>query len=143
MRRVSQEELDRSIEFHKLWLGDGTQGKRLDVSGLDLRGLLTGAVVPVDVPVVQELDKKILEAVSRDGCELDMSCSHTCETTHSQLGWAIHLAGQEGYRLEDKIGALAAGAIIYHASTGRVPDSFATNDEALADIETCAAARER
>jgi hypothetical protein len=57
-----------------------------------------------------------------------------CGTTHCRAGWAIHLAGDAGYALEKQMGAPAAGALIYHASAGYVPDFYATNDDALADM---------
>ena len=67
-----------------------------------------------------------------------MSNWHTCETTHCRAGWAIHLAGKAGADLEERVGPAAAGAMIYHASTGRVPDFYANDVKALADITECA-----
>jgi NDP-sugar pyrophosphorylase family protein len=43
-------------------------------------------------------------------------------------------AGKAGYALEQQVGSAAAGGMIYRASTGRWPDFYATNEEALADI---------
>jgi hypothetical protein len=48
-------------------------------------------------------------------------------------------ADLSGAALERDLGSCAAGALIYHASTGRVPDFFASDDDARADIEACAA----
>ena len=94
-----------------------------------------------NVPVVENLDSKILEAISSGGGTLDMGNWHSCETTHCRAGWAIHLAGAAGYKLESDMGddPQRAGRAIYRASTGRVPHFFATNEQALADIKRCAA----
>jgi hypothetical protein len=93
-----------------------------------------------DVPVVENLDAKVLAAVEASGNALEMGSWHTCETTHCRGGWAVHLAGEAGYALERKLGdpALAARAI-YRASTGRVPHFYATNEWALENIRRCAA----
>jgi hypothetical protein len=92
-----------------------------------------------DVPVVPQLDAKILGAIEKGGA-LDMSTWHTCETTHCRAGWAIHIAGAAGYALEKKLGNSAmAGRAIYRASTGRSPHFYATTERALADIRRCAA----
>jgi hypothetical protein len=77
------------------------------------------------------------EVTAVDGA-LDMSTWHTCETTHCRAGWAITLAGESGKELEKRFGSNVAGALIYQASTGMVPDFFADNNEALEDIKRCA-----
>jgi hypothetical protein len=91
-----------------------------------------------DVPVIENLDAKILEAVTTTG-HLKMNAWHTCETTHCRAGWAITLAGAAGRDLEAKHGSHFAGIKIYRASTGRVPNFFATDEDALVDIKRCAA----
>jgi hypothetical protein len=92
-----------------------------------------------DVPVVERLDRRILEAVAAPGCALDMGTWHSCETTHCRAGWAVHLAGKAGYALEEKLGGPEqAGRAIYRASTGRVPYFFATNERAFEDLRRCA-----
>jgi hypothetical protein len=91
------------------------------------------------VPVVVDLDRKILDAIEHGG-SLKMDAWHgTCNTTHCRAGWAIHLAGEAGYALEGQIGSHRAGRAIYLASTGRAPHFFATDERALADIRRCAA----
>src|SRR3990167_7125795 len=92
-----------------------------------------------EVPVIENLDARILAAISQDGCRLDMATWHGCETTHCRAGWAIHLAGPAGYELERATNARQAGAAIYRASTGRVPHFFATNERAIEDLKRCAA----
>lgn len=94
-----------------------------------------------DVPVVANLDAAILAAVSQTGCALDMGSWHQCETTHCRAGWAITLAGEAGKALEDRVGPPAAGSLIYLASAGYVPNFYANNDEAMADMREAAGVR--
>jgi len=108
----------------------------VDLSGADLRGakgLPTKAIVP-------DIDAAILAAVEAQYCALQMSEWHTCETTHCRAGWAIHLAGKAGAALEERYGANAAGALIYAVSRPNlpVPDWFASDAQALADLRRCA-----
>ena len=103
-----------------------------DLTGCDLTGCNLG-----DVPVVPDLHRRMEEVTRTEGA-LDMGDWHTCETTHCRAGWAIRLAGEAGTKLERKIGSAAAGALIYAASTGIVPDFCATDAAARADIEKCA-----
>ena len=80
------------------------------------------------------------EAASKESA-LDMSTWHTCETTHCRAGWVVTLAGEEGKKLEDKIGTPAAATLIYLASDktlDRVPDFYCGNEEALADMKRLA-----
>ena len=93
-----------------------------------------------DVPRVPKLDVKLLKIIESGEGTLNMASWHTCETTHCRAGWAVQLAGKEGFDLEKKLGSTAAaGALIYHRSTGRIPDFYASDDDALADIVACAA----
>ena len=109
-----------------------------DLSWADLsRADLSRADLP-SVPVVPELDAAILAAVEAGG-ELDMHDWHTCATTHCRAGWAITLAGDAGAALEAQYGPNVAGALIYHASAGYVPDFYASNEDALADMRRRAA----
>jgi hypothetical protein len=105
----------------------------------DLGAHLSGAKYE-SVPRVPKLDAKILKLIESGEGSLDMSQWHSCETTHCRAGWAVHLAGKDGYELERKLGSTAAaGALIYHRSTGRVPDFYASDEDALADLVACAA----
>jgi uncharacterized protein YjbI with pentapeptide repeats len=61
----------------------------MDMTGLDY------------VPVLPDIDKAVLAAVSQPDCTLDMDGWHgdnddknPCGTTHCRAGWAIHLAGK-------------------------------------------------
>jgi len=116
-----------------------------DLRDADLRGAylrdayLSGAYLPIVAPIVEHIDRVILNAIEHGG-NLEMSSWHTCQTTHCRAGWAIHLAGESGYALEKQIGSCAAGALIYQASAGYVPDFFASNEDAMADMRAHAEA---
>jgi uncharacterized protein YjbI with pentapeptide repeats len=122
---------------------------RADLSGADLsgaRGLDAGATAkPLyedsDVPVIPQLNTQILKAVDGEAAvgKLEMSDVHRCDTTHCVAGWAVHLAGESGYALEQKIGWRWAGAAIFRKSTGQVPHFFASNARALKDLRSRAA----
>ena len=95
-----------------------------------------------DVPVVPDLDRRILEVIDSGKGALNMGAWHSCTTTHCRAGWSIHLAGEAGYALEERHGPALAGHMIYMASTGRTAHFFASNERALEDIrrragETC------
>jgi len=91
------------------------------------------------IPVIPDIDARILAAVEGGSGSLEMGSWHTCETTHCRAGWAIHLAGEVGYALEKQYNADHAGRMIYLASTGRVPHFYASNERALEDIREQAA----
>lgn len=149
---MTGEQLKEILERHGRWLRGEPQGVRADLWGADLRDAdlrdadltgadltnadLTGADLPEGIPVVEDLDRKILAAVTDGVGSLVMREWHTCETTHCRAGWAIVLAGPEGMVLEERFGPAVAGALIYAASRpGRpVPDFYTTNYEAMASI---------
>ncbi len=94
-----------------------------------------------EVPAIDQLDRRILEVIESGRGVLNMSDWHhgnACGTTHCRAGWAINLAGPAGLELEKEHGPQRAGAMIYRASTGRVPHFFATTERALEDIKRCA-----
>ena len=92
------------------------------------------------VPVIERLDAKILAVLDAGKGTLDMKNWHSCETTHCRAGWAIHLAGPAGYKLEQELGDPAmAGRAIYRASTGRSPHFYADDKAATEDMRRCAA----
>jgi Pentapeptide repeats (8 copies) len=110
---------------------------RANVKDANLGDLLKG------VPSVPDLDAKMASAVGKLGKRLDMCHWHRCRTTHCRAGWAIRLAGKAGSQLERQIGPAMAGALIYLASTDRrvVPDFYASDDDAFADIKACATSK--
>jgi hypothetical protein len=120
----------------------GADLRRANLSVADLRGAsLRGAYLSdADVPAIEMIDSKILEAIGENPSNIPMGSWHTCETAHCRSGWAITLAGQKGKDLEKKIGPSAAGALIYAASRpGKpVPNFYASTEEAFADIKKCA-----
>ena len=111
-----------------------------DLAGADLRGAnlrgayLTEAEGLPAAPVIPNIDAAILAAIAAGG-KLNMGAWHTCETTHCRAGWAIHLAGAKGAKLERSYGSSVAGALIYAASRpGVVPDFYSSNEAAMADM---------
>ena len=101
---------------------------------------LKGAKLPYDAPVVPNIHKKLAPVVNKDS--FDMGEWH-CETTHCRAGWVVTLAGKPGRDLEEKIGTDAAAALIYMASDPeleQIPNWYADNDDALADIQAMAEA---
>ncbi len=58
-----------------------------------------------------ELLRRVAEAGLQAGA-LNMGAWHHCKTTHCVAGWAIHLSGQRGKKLEEKYSAGVAGAIL-------------------------------
>jgi hypothetical protein len=107
--------------------------KKTDLRDADLRG----ADLPF-IPKIDDLDGKILAAIGQEGCSLDMANWHSCSTTHCRAGWAIQLSGDVGKTLESIYGPAAAGALIYATCypTMKIPDFYASNEDALADIKT-------
>ena len=92
-----------------------------------------------DVPVVPHLNARIYASVTTDGGKLDMSTWHVCDTTHCRGGWTVVHAGAAGAVLEAKTSTQTAAALIYLASTGCVPNFFASNEVALEDLKRGAA----
>ena len=91
---------------------------------------LTGVQIDYDIPKVANLIGKILDAD-----RLDMSDWHSeCGTAHCLAGWATTLAGEAGAKLEKEIGIRAAGALIWRASVGEIPDFYAENEDAKASL---------
>jgi pentapeptide repeat protein len=156
-RTPSADEWRDILEKHWRWLrSEG--GEHADLRDADLRGaVLRDAVLrdadlrdadlrdadlsDADVPVVPRLHGQIAELLAAGKGDLDMSNWHICETTHCRAGWAIHLAGPAGYKLEEEVGPAVAGALITIASCPsiKVPNFYADTDVALADIQRLAA----
>jgi hypothetical protein len=113
-----------------------------DAKGLDKTNSVE--IKDEEVPIIPNIDVTILSAIENGGT-LDMGLWHGdggwCGTTHCRAGWAIHLAGEKGKALEDKVGSQMAAAMIYRASRpGKsAPWFFAPTDVAMADIKKCAA----
>ena len=111
-----------------------------NLEGANLKGAYLKGAVKKPIPVVENLDRKILDILEGGKGGLEMNCWHTCETTHCLAGWAIHLAGQPGYDLEKLVGSHNAGFLIFKKSTGSYPHFYGTNDDALDELRERAAA---
>jgi hypothetical protein len=95
-----------------------------------------------EIPVIPDIHKRLLEAVTAPQHKLSMSDWHTCETTHCRAGWVVHLAGKAGYELEKQTSALFAAQQIYKASGYEISPVrfFDDNEAAMADMKRLAGA---
>ena len=92
------------------------------------------------MPVIENIHQKVFEAIQKEDA-LNMSEVHTCSTTHCRAGWVVHLAGEEGYKLEEKTNWSFAAMQIYKASSDIKVSPvrfFEGNSEAIKDIKRCA-----
>jgi hypothetical protein len=91
------------------------------------------------VPVIEGIHAKVYAAASAKNA-LNMGNVHSCATTHCRAGWVVHLAGEQGYKLERRHGWCLAAQLIYRASGYQISPTqfFASNDEALADMKRLA-----
>lgn len=96
------------------------------------------------VPVVDNLIGRIYASVSKYPKLLNMNNWHefenwkdydfdedprdifntVCGTAHCLAGWAVHLAGEDGYALENKLGTELAASLIFMLSCGIIPDFY-------------------
>ncbi len=116
-----------------------------DLREADLRGANLSEANLSGVPSIQNIHQSVYAASSVSDA-LEMSTWHTCETTHCRAGWVITLAGDAGKAMEWCLGTPAAAALIYMRSDPkleRVPDFYASNDAALADMKRLAEAEAR
>jgi hypothetical protein len=111
-----------------------------NLSDADLRDANLRGADGIEKIVVPNLHTRVAEAVGPNGDRLAMGRWHTCNTTHCRGGHAIMLAGKEGVELEDRIGPPAAAAMIYLSTypDEPIPDFYASDKTALADILACA-----
>jgi hypothetical protein len=93
-----------------------------------------------EIPVITDIHKAVYAAVTNPNHNLDMSDWHSCETTHCRAGWIIHLAGKEGYALEERTDTVFAAMQIYKASGYEISPCrfFDSNEEALEDMKRLA-----
>ena len=93
------------------------------------------------VPLIENIHQAVYAAASQCHSSLDMTAWHTCETTHCRAGWVVTLAGEEGKKLEEKIGTSSAAALIYWHSDPdlkQLPDFYCDNETAMADMKRLA-----
>jgi hypothetical protein len=132
---------DVDLSDAKMGGADLSEAKMGDVNliGADLRG----AILPEGIPIIPDIHRAVYDAASAPGA-LDMGQWH-CGTTHCRAGWVVTLAGEDGKRLEARLGTSAAAALIYYASDPtleHVPDWGASNEEALFDMARLAGVTE-
>jgi hypothetical protein len=121
-----------------------------DLSGANLREILE------TVPLIPNIDAAILAAIEANKAKgtngLDMGSWHGkegvdetnwCGTTHCRAGYAVCLAGKEGFDLEKQYGTPMTATLLYMKSTpdAALPSFYCTDDEAMADIRARAAAQ--
>jgi hypothetical protein len=94
------------------------------------------------VPVIESIHQRIFDAASQTGA-LNMAGVHTCSTTHCRAGWAVHLAGEAGYALEQRHGWCLAAQLIYRASGYQISPVrfYESNEVAMADMQHLAEAK--
>jgi hypothetical protein len=119
------------------------EGSRRDVRDAAIHG---GTVRNIAVPVIPDLDSRILAALQTKPNRLDMDFWHgedeqPCGTTHCIAGWAVFIAGEAGMALEDRYDAETAGALIYAASRpGKtIPNFHVQNAAAMRGLKRRAA----
>jgi hypothetical protein len=94
------------------------------------------------VPFIKDIHKAVYEAACKPDA-LDMNNWHSCDTTHCQAGWVVHLAGDAGRAMEFCMGTPAAAALIYLKSDPKIekiPNFYCSNKEALDDMKRLAEA---
>ena len=120
---------------------EGANLKGAYLKGANLEGAyLKGANLQGEIPKIENIHQTVYVAACQKDA-LDMSDWHSCGTTHCRAGWVVTLAGEEGKKLEDKIGTPAAAALIYWASDEKLkqlPDFYCGNADALADMKNMA-----
>ena len=86
--------------------------------------------------MIENINQRVLEAITAEGHALKMDSWHTCGTTHCRGGWVVHLAGEAGYALERMHNTALAAQLIYAASGSPISPVrfFETKEEAMADI---------
>ena len=90
----------------------------------------------IKIPKVRNLYSTILKRLRTDG-ELDMAGIRQCKTIHCTAGWIIHLAGKQGYALEEKFGWECATNMIHNKNRQNTQQANyyrLKNDEAMAYI---------
>jgi hypothetical protein len=98
-----------------------------------------------DIPVIEGIHRKVLDAVLAAPDQFDMAAWHgqnACGTTHCRGGMVVHLAGKAGEALEAFHDTPLAAFLIYQASSPnlpvRMPAFYETNENAMADMKRLA-----
>jgi len=132
----------------------GADLRDADLSGADLSGAVLREILEKEVPLIPNIDAAILASIEKNKAAgtngLDMGSWHGkedidetnwCGTTHCRAGYAICLAGKEGFALEKKYGSATAGMLLYMKSTpdAKIPNFYTTDERAMADLRERAA----
>jgi hypothetical protein len=94
-----------------------------------------------EIPIIENIHQRILEAVSAPDHALNMGHWHICDTTHCRAGWVTFMAGEAGKKLEEATSTAFAAMQIYHKSSPiRVSPVrfYEDNEKAMEDIKRCA-----
>lgn len=133
---------------------DGTYFMGCDLRGakftrIPLSAVLTGSLINledlpltnVEIPLVEDLHRKVYDAITGDSCRLDMRQWHTCETIHCRAGWVSTIAfGKERWIAENMHPvSILALAVYLKAYPGMpVPDWYTSDGDAMLDIRALA-----
>jgi uncharacterized protein YjbI with pentapeptide repeats len=118
----------------------GANLRDANLSGAYLSGANLSDANLSGVPKIENIHQAVYAAASQPNA-LNMGNVHTCETTHCRAGWVVTLAGEAGAAMEYCLGWSAAAALIYLKSDPKmekIPDFYASNEDALADMKRLA-----
>ena len=93
----------------------------------------------MEIPKIENIHNLILSSIEDNS--LEMSHVHTCKTTHCWAGWAVHVAGELGYKLEKETDWLFAAMQIFKKNSPIKINPcwfFESNQEAMDKIKECA-----
>jgi len=111
------------------------------LEGANLEGAYLEGANLEDVPVIKDIHQTVYNAAKKNG-DLEMGSWHgECGTTHCRAGWVVTLAGEEGKKLERRLGTAGAAYAIYYKSDPDidVPINFYdTNEGALTELKRLA-----
>ena len=92
------------------------------------------AIFRKGIPVVEGIDNRVIEAFNTQGKRtVRFGTDSGGGIFNSVAGWAIHLAGDAGAALEQKIGSPLAAVLIYGRSRPhkRTPNFYTRDEEAI------------
>ena len=125
---------------------DAASDDNIDIESLDFESLDFAGHFLDGIPVVPDIDRRILAEIEAGGT-LEMSAFHgipenRCGTSHCIAGWAVRLGGEAGSALEDRFDPAIAGALIYAASRPGepTPNFYCENRLAMIGLRARAAA---
>jgi len=126
------------------WLTD-SNGNRASIAYFGSREKAVKALRSLEdcppIPAISNIHRTIYAAASQPEA-LYMAVWHACENTHCRAGWAVHLAGEAGRKLERFYNTELAAILIYRASGYEINPArfYETSELALADMKRLAEA---